>query len=154
MLTKEKKVTRYERIHFQLKKLLENSPTFDARLATINALLYHKMPHFFWIGFYFLKNNRLTIGPYQGPLACQELEYPKGVCWKSILSKSCIIVNNVHEFTDHIACDSRSKSEIVIPILNESKDIIGVLDVDSDKYNAFDENDENGLKRILNLLNL
>lgn len=152
MLTKEKKVARYERLYNQLKELLLKSLTFDAQLAIINAVLYHKMPHFFWIGFYFLNNNKLTIGSYQGPLACQELEYPKGVCWKCILDKNSIIVNNVHEFDNHIACDPRSKSEIVIPVLNERKEVIGVMDVDSDKFNAFDESDEKGLHRILYLL--
>jgi GAF domain-containing protein len=152
MLTKEKKVVRYKRIFSQLKGLLAKSPTFDARLATINAVLYHKMPQFFWIGFYFLHDSKLTVGPYQGPLACQELEYPLGVCWKSILNKSCTIVENVHEFAGHIACDSRSKSEIVIPILDENENIVGVLDVDSDRFNTFDEEDERGLNRILSLL--
>lgn len=154
MLTKEKKAARYERIYTQLQELLAMSPSFDAQLATINAVLFHKMPHYFWIGFYFLHRNTLTVGPYQGPLACQELEYPKGVCWKSILSSSTIIVNNVHDFPNHIACDSRSKSEIVIPIINKNEDIIGVLDVDSDNFNAFDKNDENGLKKILSLINI
>lgn len=154
MLNKEKKVARYERIYSQLKGLLAKSPTFDAQLATINAVLFHKMPHFFWIGFYFLNNNKLTIGPYQGPLACQELEYPKGVCWKSILSGSTIIVNNVHDFPDHIACDSRSKSEIVIPVINKNEDLIGVLDVDSESLSSFDENDEKGLRKILSLISI
>lgn len=153
MLSKEKKTERYKRLYKQLEQLIVRSPTFNARLATINAVLYHKMPYFFWIGFYFLSDHKLTIGPYQGPLACQELEYPKGVCWKSVLDNECIIVENVHEFPDHIACDSRSKSEIVVPIQNENKEIIGVLDVDSDQLSAFDETDEEGLKKIISLLN-
>lgn len=153
MLSKEKKIARYKRLYKQLEPLIAGSPTFDARLVTINAVLYHKMPHFFWVGFYFLSENKLIIGPYQGPLACQELEYPKGVCWKSVLDNACITVENVHEFPDHIACDSRSKSEIVIPIQNENKEIIGVMDVDSDQLGAFDEADEEGLKNIILLLN-
>lgn len=122
-------------------------------MATINAVLYHKMFYFFWVGFYFPYNNKLSIGPYQGPLACQELEYPKGVCWKSVMCKHNIIVKNVHEFTDHIACDSRSKSEIGIPMLTKNNDFAGVFDVDSDKYDSFDEHDEKGLQIILSLLN-
>jgi GAF domain-containing protein len=152
MLTKEKKISKYDRIYRQLAELLAQSPTFDAQLATTNAILYHKIPYFFWVGFYFLKEKTLTVGPYQGPLACQKLEYAKGVCWKSVLDRTSIIVKNVHEFPGHIACDSRSKSEIVIPIVNAKKEVIGVLDVDSNKAEAFDEIDEKGLKRIIALL--
>jgi GAF domain-containing protein len=152
MLTPEKKLARYERLYAQLKELLAKSPTFLARLATINAVLYHKMPHFFWVGFYLLREKKLTVGPYQGPLACQELEYPRGVCWRSIIDETPVIVKNVHDFDGHIACDARSKSEIVIPVLNEKKEVMGVLDIDSDKFETFDESDQKGLQRILGLL--
>ena len=152
MILKEKKNARYERIYNQLKELLAKSPSFEAKLSTINAVLYHKMPHFFWVGFYFLNNSKLTVGPYQGPLACQELQYPKGVCWKCILNKSSIIVEDVHKFPDHIACDSRSKSEIVLPLMNKNKDIVGVLDIDSDNLKAFNEDDEIALRKIMTLV--
>jgi L-methionine (R)-S-oxide reductase len=85
-------------------------------------------------------------------LACQELQYPKGVCWKSILDKSSIIVHDVHAFPDHIACDARAKSEIVVPLFNAHKMIVGVLDVDSSEAGAFDESDALGLQKILELL--
>lgn len=152
MMLKEKKIARYERIYNQLKQLLATSPTFEAGLSTIIAVLYHKMPHFFWVGFYFLNHNKLTVGPYQGPLACQELEYPKGVCWKSVRDKTSIIVKDVHKFPDHIACDSRSKSEIVIPLISKDNGIIGVFDIDSDKLDAFDKEDEHALIKIMTLL--
>jgi GAF domain-containing protein len=154
MIQQDKKTARYSRIYAQLKPLLEKSPSFEAQLVTINAVLYHKMPQFFWVGFYRLTGNRLLVGPYQGPLACQELEYSHGVCWKSILERTPLIVEDVHNFPDHIACDSRSKSEIVIPVQNSKKEIIGVLDVDSDKTGTFDRIDEEGLKKILELLYL
>ena len=85
-------------------------------MATINAILYHKMDGFFWVGFYLLWNDRLLVGPYQGPLACLELPRDKGVCWAAINSGNSVVVHDVHEFPGHIACDSRSKSEIVIPV--------------------------------------
>lgn len=154
MIPSEKKILRYERIFEQLKPLLQTGPTFDAKLATINAVLYHKIKYIFWAGFYLLSDNKLCVNSYQGPLACQELEYPKGVCWKSIINKTSIVVPDVEKFDDHIACDSRSKSEIVIPLYDAEHNIYGVFDADSDMLNAFDENDEKGLRRILGLLNM
>lgn len=149
MTSKEKK---YERIHQQLQDLLSKDTSLIAQLATINAILYHKFPSFFWVGFYFHSNNRLLVGPYQGPVACQELEHPKGVCWASIMTKESVIVNNVEDFPDHIACDSRSKSEIVIPIFNKSNEVLGVLDIDSDKHANFDNEDLVGLTKITGLI--
>jgi len=122
-------------------------------MATINAVLYHKTQNFFWVGFYFKNNNQLIVGPYQGPVACQILPFPNGVCWAAVCSNEPLIVNDVHEFPGHVSCDSRSKSEIVLPIKNNQGEIIAVLDIDSDKLNQFDEDDKNGLTDILNLLN-
>lgn len=146
------KEAKYERLYNQLKPLLENSPSLIAQMSTINAVLYHKMKNFFWVGFYTLNNEKLTVGPYQGPLACQELKYPQGVCWHTIIQKSSQIVPNVEEFPGHIACDSRSKSEIVVPIFNSSGSVMGVLDIDSDKIEQFDELDLQGLNKIISLL--
>ncbi|HBH48604.1 MAG TPA: histidine kinase [Bacteroidales bacterium] len=148
-----KKEAKYQRLFSQLEALLSKETSFISQLATINAVLYHKNPGYFWIGFYFVQNGRLLVGPYQGPVACQELEYPKGVCWASVLSKEEIIVKDVESFPDHIACDSRSKSELVIPMVNEANEVVAVLDVDSDKLNNFDKTDAAGLTRILSLIN-
>jgi len=147
------KNAKYERLFNQLKPLLENSPSLTSQMATINAVLYHKMKNFFWVGFYVLNNKRLTVGPYQGALACQELEYPHGVCWHSIINENSQIIPDVSKFPGHIACDSRSKSEIVIPIFNKDKLPIGVIDIDSDKIGQFDNSDLNGLKKIISLIN-
>jgi GAF domain-containing protein len=152
MISENQKTLRYKRLYEQLRPLLNSSPTFEAKLATINAVLYHKVSYIFWIGFYFLNENRLCVGPYQGPLACQELEYPKGVCWKSIISGSSVIVPDVTQFKDHIACDARSRSEIVLPIYDDEQVIAGVLDIDSDQVQAFDSHDESGLKKIVSML--
>lgn len=148
------KSKKYIRLYDQLKGLLDKSPDLIAQMATINAILYHKNQNFFWVGFYLLKSTRLVVGPYQGPVACQELAYSKGVCWASIQSAKSIVVEDVEEFPDHIACDARSKSEIVIPVFNSKSLPVGVLDIDSDKKANFDDIDRVGLEKIVSLLNL
>ena len=92
------------------------------------------------------------VSTYQGPVACLELAKNKGVCWKSILSEQTIIVPDVHQFEGHIACDTRSKSEIVVPFHNLTGEIIGVLDVDSENLNSFDETDAEWLEKIIDLI--
>ena len=143
---------RYQRIHEQLEDLLTKTEDKTAKMATIAALLFHKMPQFFWTGFYILRNGELTVGPYQGPLACQVLEKHTGVCWAGILRKEAVIVPDVHKFPGHIPCDSRSNSEIVLPLFDESGEPWGVLDVDSDKFDAFSETDRVWLEKILTLI--
>lgn len=143
---------RYERIHDQLQELFRQTENRTARMATAAALLHHKMPHFFWTGFYLLVDGELTVGPYQGPLACQVLEKKKGVCWAGMERKKTIVVPDVHNFPGHIACDSRSNSEIVIPLFNETGQAWGVLDVDSRKRDAFSETDREWLEKIAKLI--
>jgi len=153
MTTKEKNLARrYERIFHQLEDLLLKTDNKTARMATVAALLHHKMPHFFWTGFYILTAGELVVGPYQGPLACQVLEKNKGVCWAGVQDRKVIIVPNVHEFPGHIPCDSRSNSEIVIPLLNENNEVWAILDVDSQKFDAFSETDKEWLLRIVKLI--
>lgn len=144
---------RYKRIFFQLQKLLNQTENRTARMATVAALLHHKMPRFFWTGFYILNKGRLVVGPYQGPLACLVLEKNKGVCWSAIQNKKTLIVPNVHEFPGHIACDSRSNSEIVVPLWeDESKNVWGVLDIDSQEFDAFSSVDKENLEEIVKLI--
>jgi len=153
MTTKEKNLARrYKRILHQLEDLLLKTDNKTARMATVAALLHHKMPHFFWTGFYILTAGELVVGPYQGPLACQVLEKNKGVCWAGVQDRKVIIVPNVHEFPGHIPCDSRSNSEIVIPLLNENNEVWAILDVDSQKFDAFSETDKEWLLRIVKLI--
>jgi GAF domain-containing protein len=147
-----KKKSRYERIYNQLKDLLPKTDDKQARMSSIIAVLHHKIDYFFWTGYYFLKNGKLVVGPYQGPVACQELEKNKGVCWSGINKEDTIIVPDVEKFPGHIACDSRSKSEIVVPIRDEKNQIIGVLDIDSKELNSFDETDKEELNRIVKLV--
>lgn len=149
----ERKKARYQRIHNQLKALVIKSENITSRMATINAILYHKMDGFFWVGFYLLHDKKLQVGPYQGPVACLELPYQTGVCWASITSGKPVLVPDVHAFPGHIACDARSKSEVVIPCRNKAGQVIGVLDIDSNLLGNFDEVDVLELQKIVDLLN-
>ncbi|TVQ17061.1 MAG: GAF domain-containing protein [Bacteroidetes bacterium] len=148
----KRKEGRYNRIYDQLKTLLEKPGNNLSKLATVTAVLHHKMEYFFWCGFYLLDDGELIAGPYQGPVACQLLAKNNGVCWAAINEKKTIVVPDVHQFPGHIACDSRSNSEIVVPLKNSKGEIIGVLDVDSKDLNSFDQADAEGLEKILSLL--
>ncbi len=149
----KKKQGRYERIYKQLSDLMHKSADPTARMASIAAVLHHKMDDFFWTGFYLLTpDNRLVVRTYQGPVACMELAKDTGVCWAGINSQKTQLVPDVHQFPGHIACDSRSKSEIVVPVKDQSGKVIGVLDVDSDKLATFDEVDADGLEKIVALI--
>ncbi len=151
-MNQKQKQARYRRIYDQLNDLLAKPGNRLSRMATIVAVLHHKMDHFFWTGFYLLDNGNLIAGPYQGPVACQLLEKDKGVCWAAINQQKSILVPNVHKFPGHIACDSRSNSEIVVLLKNEKNQVTGVLDVDSKSFDAFDETDREGLEKICGLI--
>jgi GAF domain-containing protein len=149
-----KKEGRYSRIYQQLETLVRKSNNIQARMATIVAVLHHKMEYFFWTGFYLIDNGEMTVNIYQGPVACQILEKDKGVCWAAFNKKETVVVEDVHQFPGHIACDSRSNSEIVVPFKNREGKIIGVLDVDSSEKAAFTEVDAKWLEKILELVYL
>lgn len=147
------KRARYGRIHAQLKEILTKSADSEARMASVVALLHHKMKNFFWTGFYGLKNDRLIVKLYQGPIACMELKKDTGVCWAAINSGKTQVVPDVEQFPGHIACDSRSKSEICVPFFDKAGQITAVLDIDSDVLGTFDDVDAQELPRILALIN-
>lgn len=148
-----KKSGRYGRIYDQLNVLCRKSDDHIARMATIAAVLHHKMDHYFWTGFYLLKApDHLVVGPYQGPVACQELEAHKGVCWAAIDRGKPVLVEDVHAFPDHIACDSRSQSEITVPVRDRQGKIRAVFDVDSEKAASFSEEDSKNLVKIMELI--
>lgn len=151
-MDKAKKKSRYGRIYRQLLELLPKSVDPQARMASICALLHHKMESFFWTGFYLLKDGKLIVSVYQGPIACMELPKNKGVCWSAINQAEAMVVPDVEKFPGHIACDSRSKSEIALPLKNQWGEIVGVLDVDSKEINSFDEIDAEELERIISLI--
>lgn len=151
-MEKSKKRGRYDRIYDQLSGLLNATDDVVSRMATVAALLHHKMDGFFWTGFYLLSDGNLFVGPYQGPVACQVLAKDTGVCWTGVNQGKTIIVPDVEQFPGHIACDSRSRSEIVVPVWNKDGHIIAVLDVDSKELEQFDETDAAGLEKIVGLI--
>ncbi len=154
-----KRAARYQRIYAQLEDLVEGeSPNLIAAMATICAVLHHKLNHHFWTGFYLVdppdeqgeETPLLYVGPYQGPVACQILR-EQGVCLHAVRTQRPVIVPDVEQFPGHIACDPRSKSEIALPVVKDGT-VIAVLDVDSDKPAQFDEDDIPPLSQILTLL--
>ena len=146
------KQKRYDRIINQLRQLLEATDDPVSRMATVSSLLYHKMGHFFWIGFYRLIDGQLLVGPYHGTIACQRLQKDTGVCWACVNRNEPIIVDDVEKFPDHIACDSRSRSEIVIPVRNTDGAVIAVLDADSDKLDTYDNIDQVNLHAVADMI--
>ena len=148
-MSKEKK---YIRIKKQIEGLVKDIDNPLSVMATINAILHHKMPGFFWTGFYLLKNGELLVGPYQGTLACIRLKKDTGVCWAGINRRETVVVPDVDKFEGHIACSSLSKSEIVVPVFDKDDNVIGVLDVDSKQPGNFDETDRKYLEEIVRLI--
>jgi L-methionine (R)-S-oxide reductase len=146
--TKEEK---YSSMLPQLKALLEGESDETANLANIAAVLKYTF-NFFWVGFYLVKNNELVLGPFQGPVACTRIGLGKGVCGTSWKDAQTILVDDVDKFPGHIACSSASKSEIVVPIFNKDKKVVGVLDVDDDKYAMFDLTDKKYLEELAALV--
>jgi GAF domain-containing protein len=122
-----------------------------ALMATINSLLTQRFPYFFWTGFYRVCGERLVVGPYVGTVGCLQIEFGRGVCGTAAAQRETLIVSDVNAFPGHIACDPNSKSEIVVPVFNAERELIAVLDVDSDQLNAFDDEDRRGLEKIASL---
>lgn len=134
----------------QVKALVGSEKDSIANLANISAALKEAL-HFFWVGFYLVKNDELVLGPFQGPIACTRIQKGRGVCGTSWEKAETIVVENVDEFPGHIACSSFSKSEIVVPIIKNNI-VIGVLDVDSDELATFDKIDEKHLTDLCHWL--
>jgi L-methionine (R)-S-oxide reductase len=144
------KVAQYQSIIPQIKALISGEDDQVANMANVCAALKEQFG-WFWVGFYLVKQNELVLAPFQGPVACTRIGFGKGVCGAAWEQATPLIVSDVDLFPGHIACSSISKSEIVIPIFKDDK-VIGVLDVDSQHYDHFDEIDQKGLTTILGLL--
>lgn len=144
------KSEKYRNLIPQISALLEGENDLIANLANVCAALKEQFG-FFWVGFYMVRDNELVLGPFQGPVACTRIQKGKGVCGSSWNESKILIVPDVEAFPGHIACSSASKSEIVIPIIRNGT-VIGVLDVDSDELNSFDETDAKYLAEILQLI--
>lgn len=145
--------TIYDVIIPQITALVEPESDLVANLANISAALKEAFG-FFWVGFYLVKEGQLVLGPFQGPIACTRIPFHRGVCGASYTRKETIIVPDVDAFPGHIACSSASKSEIVLPVFHSNGTVAMVLDVDSDLADDFSEVDENGLKKILSLIEM
>jgi len=139
-------------MHVQLEALLVKTEDPLARMASVCAILHHKMDYYFWTGFYLFKSGKLVVGPYQGPVACQELDKDKGVCWAALNKGAPVLVKDVRAFPGHVSCDSRSKSEITLPVYNQEKEIVAIFDVDSDQLDSFSEVDQLALTGIMELI--
>ena len=141
----------YNLVNLQLKGLIDQVPHKIANLANASALLGQALKDINWVGFYLLEDNQLILGPFQGKPACIKIPVGNGVCGTAVLNDEVMLVKNVHEFPGHIACDSASNSEIVLPIHANGK-VVGVLDIDSPLLARFDENDKNGLSGFVKIL--
>ena len=145
----------YQEIAAQIAAVIDGETSRTARYATAACLLSEAFESFFWTGFYVVdpdKPQELVVGPYQGSLGCLRIPFGKGVCGAAAERRETIIVEDVHAFPGHIACDSRSNSEIVVPVFDESGALAAVLDVDSETFDAFDVQDKAGLEVICKTL--
>lgn len=146
------KAERYAALRAEIGAVIAGEPNVTARYATAASLLAQAFPHrFFWTGFYVVdpdKPTELVVGPYQGTLGCLRIPFGKGVCGAAAAKRETVLVPDVHAFPGHIACDSRSNSEIVTPVLDKSGALAAVLDVDSTQFDAFDAVDQAGLEAI------
>ena len=153
-MNKDIKNSRYKRLYEQVEEQVKKSENHISQMATVAAILHNKMDYFFWTGFYIINNGELLVGPYQGALACQKLAKDTGVCWAAINQRKTIVTPDVHEFPGHIACDSRSRSEIVVPLFSPNGNVVAVLDVDSKDLASFDEVDALWLEKIAGLIKM
>ena len=146
------KAERYAEVEAEILAVLDGEPNRTARMATVASMLADAFPAFFWTGFYVLdetKPEELVVGPYQGTLGCLRIPFGRGVCGAAAKTRQTQVVEDVHAFPGHIACDSRSASEIVVPVLDAAGELIAVLDVDATEKAAFDAVDAEALERLM-----
>jgi GAF domain-containing protein len=141
----------YGEIHQNLKAVLTGESDPIANLANAAALLFSSLPAINWAGFYLLKEQELVLGPFQGKIACVRIKLGRGVCGNAAEQRQTLVVSNVHEFPGHIACDSASNSEIVVPMVKNDA-LFGVLDIDSPEFARFDDNDKTELQKFVQIL--
>ena len=141
----------YSRIAEQLCALFEGEADGVANAANFSALLFQALPALNWVGFYLLRGDELVLGPFQGKVACVRIALGRGVCGTAAVRRETLLVPDVHEFPGHIACDSASRSELVLPLLQDGK-LLGVLDLDSPELARFDAEDVAGLEAAVRLL--
>ena len=149
--TASSKAALYDQIASQLSSLLAGERDLIANAANFSSLIFQTLPDLNWAGFYFAKDGDLVLGPFQGKPACVRIRLGQGVCGAGAAKCETVIVPNVHEFPGHITCDSASNSEIVVPLMKDSR-LIGVLDLDSPLIGRFDEADREGLEKLTRIL--
>ncbi|HVC28046.1 MAG TPA: GAF domain-containing protein [Gammaproteobacteria bacterium] len=143
----ENKSALYKELATQAHALLHGEHDLIANAANLCALLYHALPDINWVGFYFLKDGEMVVGPFQGKPACVRIALGKGVCGIAAVKRETILVQDVNQFPGHIFCDSDSRSEIVLPLIRRGE-LLGVLDIDSPKLARFDEEDRFNLEKL------
>ena len=146
------KAARYAEVEDEILAVLDGEPNITARMATVSSMLADAFPVFFWTGFYVVDPDRtdeLVVGPYQGTLGCLRIAFGRGVCGTAAATRQTQIVEDVDAFPGHIACDSRSASEIVVPVVDRAGNLIAVFDVDATEKAAFDAVDAEALERLL-----
>lgn len=148
-MTTQQKRNAYEQALSQINATLDGESHVIAKMSTINALLKVNLPYYFWTGFYLVHKGALIVGPYQGTMGCLHIAFGKGVCGTCAKEKKTVVVNDVHKFPGHIACDSRSQSEIVVPVFNNKLELIAVFDVDSVAKGSFEAIDQEYLEALL-----
>jgi GAF domain-containing protein len=136
----------YQLLLAQVKAMVKDESDPVANMANVAALI-HEAFHFWWTGFYRVIDNQLVLGPFQGPVACTRIGFGKGVCGTSWKERKTLVVDDVEQFPGHIACSSESKSEIVVPLIKQGE-VIGVLDIDSERLATFDETDQHWLEQV------
>ncbi len=136
----------YKLLLAQVKAMVKDESDPVANMANVAALIQESF-HFWWTGFYRVINNQLVLGPFQGPVACTRIGFGKGVCGTSWKERKTLVVEDVEQFPGHIACSSESKSEIVVPLIKQGE-VIGVLDIDSERLATFDQTDKEWLEQI------
>lgn len=139
----------YERSFQELNAVLEGVSDRIAVMATINCILKTNFPYYYWVGFYQVKDNALLVGPYQGTLGCLHITFDRGVCGAAARERKTQVVEDVHAFPGHVACDARSQSEIVTPVFNKDGELIAVFDVDSESQGSFDDTDRTWLEKMM-----
>jgi L-methionine (R)-S-oxide reductase len=140
----------YASLAQQLEALLGDERDAIANAANMSALLYELMPGLNWAGFYFMRGPGLVLGPFQGKVACVRIDVGRGVCGTAVERKASMVVPDVHAFPGHIACDSASRSELVVPLIRNGE-VIGVLDLDSPEPGRFDEEDREGCEALVRI---
>ncbi len=143
----ENKSALYQQLADQVRSLLHAEHDLIANAANLCALLYHALPDVNWVGFYFLKNGELVVGPFQGKPACVRIALGKGVCGTAAVKRQIIVVADVNQFPGHIFCDADSRSEVVVPLVKNDQ-LLGVLDIDSPMLARFDEEDRINLEKL------